>query len=287
MDTLVPDRIVIGQYDKKSGHKYALVFKDSNAPILFTNLATAEMIKYTANSLLATLISFSNEIARIAEDIPGIDVLDIWKGVHLDARLTPEINKKRIIPGIVSYILSGPGFGGSCFPKDTKAFAHFASTLSVKTPILNGVITINDTQPERMFEFLKSHIGSPNGKRIAILGLSFKPNTDDLREPPALCLIKLLKKSGAKIIGHDPLAYKARIPVELKQLELDLAATIEQALKDADVCMVVTAWDEYKKLTPDIFKKAMKTPIVIDGRRIYDKEIFTKAGIAYEGIGLG
>lgn len=285
-DALRPDRIVIGQYDVKSGKTLAALYSKIKSPIVFTNLQTAELVKYTANSLLATLISFSNEIARIAEGIQGIDVSDVWRGVHLDFRLSPIVGNRRIHPGILHYILSGCGYGGSCFPKDTKALAHFVNTLGIESPILRGVISTNNSQPQRMIGLLTSCMEHIAGKRIAVLGLSFKPNTDDLRDSPALTLIELLKKDGATVICHDPMAYKETVPLELKGLGVVLAETVQEALHDADACMLVTAWDVYKKLTPSIFKDNMKTPFLIDGRRIYNKKTFVTAGILYKGIGL-
>lgn len=285
-DALNPDRIVIGQYDGESGLYFAKVFKGVKTTILFTNLQTAELVKYTANSLLATLISFSNEVARIADNIAGVDVMDVWKGVHLDGRFSPMVDGKRITPGMLSYVLSGCGYGGSCLPKDTKALFSFAEGLKVETPILAGVVTINTTQPARMIDLLRLVLSDLKGKRVALLGLAFKPNTDDIRESPALTLIHLLKNAGVIVVCHDPMAYKEREPLELQQLGVVLAETAQEALINADAAMLVTAWDEYKKLTPGLFKQTMKTPILIDGRRMYNKNFFKKEGIVYKGIGL-
>lgn len=279
-DALFPDRIIIGQFDDKSGHEFAKIYKKVSAPIIFTNLWTAEMIKYAANALLATLISYSNEIARISEATGKIDVVDVWEGVHLDKRLSPRNGSVRIKPGILNYILSGCGFGGSCLPKDTKALVSFATNLGVEASLIKNVIDINRTQPHRMILLLKDVLGKNlKDKKIAVLGLTFKPNTDDIRESPALPIIKKLLSEGAKVTIHDPKA-------QLTDLSVILAKTITEAIKNADAALIVTAWEHYAKLTPQFFKKNMKDPIVIDGRRIYDKDSFLRAGIIYKGIGL-
>lgn len=277
-DALHPDRIVIGQIDEKSGKEFAKIYSKFSCPKIFTNLYTAEMTKYAANALFATLISFSNEIARISEATGKIDVVDVWKGVHLDKRLSPYIGKKQIKPEILNYILSGCGFGGSCFPKDIKALATFAKEMKVNTEIIKSVINVNKTQPHRVILLLQNALGENlKNKQVAILGLSFKPNTDDTRESPALSIIKELISEGAKVVYHDPMAEIANIPH---------ARTVEETVKNADAAVVVTAWKEYLKLSPQFFKKNMKQAIVIDSRRIYDKNSFIQAGIIYKGIGL-
>lgn len=277
-DALNPDRIIIGQFDDKSGKEFAKVYEKVSAPIIFTNLETAEMTKYAANALFATLISFANEIAGIAESTDKVDVLDVWKGVHLDRRLSPILDNKRIKPGILNYILSGCGFGGSCFPKDIKALATYAKELGVEASLINSVIDVNKTQPHRIILLLKNALGENlKGKKIAVLGLSFKPNTDDTRESPAFPIIEELLSEGAKVICHDPMAHPKDIPI---------AGTVEEVVKNTDAVIVVTAWEDYSKLSPLFFKKNMKQPVVIDARRIYDKNSFINTGIIYKGIGL-
>ncbi|OGE32343.1 hypothetical protein A3D83_03555 [Candidatus Daviesbacteria bacterium RIFCSPHIGHO2_02_FULL_41_10] len=286
-DALNPDRIVIGQIDNKSGEEFAKIYNNISAPKIFTNLQTAEMTKYASNSLLATLISFSNEMARLAEAAGGIDITDVWRGVHLDKRLSPFDGKRRIKPGILNYILSGCGFGGSCFPKDIKALANFAKDLKVDAKIIESVIDVNNTQPQRLMIHLKNSLGNKlKNKRIVVLGLAFKPNTDDLRESPAFPVIEALISGGSKVIAHDPIAYQKNIPKQLADLPIILASSVQGAVRNADAVIVITSWAEYIKLTPQFFKKHMKIPIVIDGRRIYDKNSFLNAGIIYKGIGL-
>ncbi len=282
-DALHPDRIVIGQLDKKSGREYAKLYKGYKTPIIFANLKTAELTKYASNALFATLISYSNEIARIAEKSRGIDVTEVWKGVHLDKRLNPILLGKRVNPGILNYILSGCGYGGSCFPKDTKALANFAHEIKEDPELIKSVIDINNNQPLRLLSILKTIIPELKGKKIAVLGLSFKPNTDDLRESAAFPLIKALLSEKAKVVCHDPQAYKDKIPDSLSKLVLTKKA--KDALKGANAAIIVTAWEEYKRITPKEIKFLMNDPFIVDGRRILDRNKMEKNGITYRGIG--
>lgn len=285
-DALHPDRIIIGQFDEKSGKEFAKIYKKVSTHKIFTNLWTAEMIKYAGNALLATLISYANEIARISEATGKIDVQDVWKGVHLDKRLSPYHGKTRIKPGVLNYILSGCGFGGSCLPKDTKALASYANELGVQTQLIKSVIDINSTQPHRVILLLKNVLGQNlKNKKIAVLGLTFKPNTDDIRQSPALPIIEELLSEGAKVTAHDPKADEKNVLKELTDPSFRLMSTAKEAIKNVKAAILVTAWDEYVKLTPQFFKQNMQRPIVIDTRRIYDKLSFLQAGIIYKGIG--
>lgn len=289
-DALHPDRIIIGQFDTRSGKRFAKIYSKILTPKLFTNLKTAEMTKYAANALLATLISYSNEIARISENTGNVDVVDVWKGVHLDKRLSPYNGIARIKPGILSYIFSGCGFGGSCFPKDIKALASFAMELGIEPKLIKSVIHTNKTQPYRLISLLRDALGKNlKGKKIAVLGLTFKPDTDDIRESAAFPIIEELLSENAVVVSHDPMAYKDAVPKQLADLPITLANTVEEAVRNSDAAIIITSWKEYVKLTPQFFKKNMKNmknPIVIDGRRIYDKHSFQSSGIIYKGIGL-
>ncbi len=284
-EALNPDRIVIGQHDKQSGNHFKKVYEKYSCPKLITNLRTAELIKYASNALFATMISYSNEIARIAEELENIDVQEVWKGVHLDNRLSPSINGEKVKPGFLSYILSGCGYGGSCFPKDTQALASFAKEIGIQAAVLDAVICVNKTQPERVVKLIMQAIGSLEGKKIAILGLTFKPDTDDIRESPSLTLINLLKIKNVSVRVHDPVAYTSHKET-IDSSDLDFKSTIEETLQDADAAVIMTAWDDYKNLKPEIFKKHLKQPIVVDGRRIYDKNEFMDNGIKYMGVGF-
>lgn len=286
-DALDPDRIVIGQYDDRSGIEFGKIYRKLSAPKIFTNLKTAELIKYTANALFATLISYANEIARISETLDNVDVIDVWKGVHLDRRLNPYNSTTRIKPGVLNYIISGCGFGGSCLPKDIKALASFADKLGVQTSIIKSVIEINTTQPHQVLLLLGKALGKNlKNKKIAVLGLAFKPETDDIRESPAFPIIEELLSAGAKVFTHDPFVYKKSVSPQLSNLSVVLTKSVSETIENADAAILVTAWQEYIKLTPQFFKQKMKQPIIIDGRRIYDKHLFQQAGIIYKGIGL-
>lgn len=285
-DALTPDRIVIGEWDKKSGTEFAKIYKGKKFPVIRTNLKTAEMTKYASNALFATLISYSNEIARISEATGGVDVADVWEGVHLDKRLSPIIGNKKINPGVVGYIFSGCGYGGSCFPKDTKALLNYADSLRLETNLIKSVININASQPHRMVLMLEKALGNKmKNKKIGILGLSFKPNTDDVRESPSIEIIKELLARGVKVTVHDPEAYKERIPEVFKKMPIEYAKSVKETIKDKEGVILVTSWNEYINLQPEFFIKLMKKPIIIDGRRIYDREKFEKKEIIYFGVG--
>jgi len=284
-DATNPDRIVIGQIDEKSGILFSQAYEDVFCPKVFTNLTTAEMTKYAANSLFATLISYSNEIARICESIKDIDVVDVWKGVHLDSRLSSNTLREGQVPGIVHYIFSGCGYGGSCFPKDTKALLAYAKSIGVETPIIKGVIDVNSAQPERMVDILKKTLGNLKNKKIGILGLTFKAQTDDLRGSASISVIKSLIGQGAKVFCHDPSFDLAGDKRELYGLKINICKTIDETLRSSDGALLMTAWEEYTKIMPSLFKKLMKTPVLVDGRRIYSARTFLKAGVIYRGIG--
>jgi UDPglucose 6-dehydrogenase len=284
VDALKPDRIVIGAHDDKAAKTFLKIYKKVKTPKLITNLRTAEMIKYASNALFATLISYSNEVSRICEGVGGVDALEVWEGVHLDKRLSPTVGKKRVRPGVNSFILSGAGYGGSCFPKDTKALAYFADSVDVDAQIIKNVIEVNRTQPERMVRLLKNTVGKLKGKKIAVLGLSFKPDTDDLRESPSIPVLKLLAKEGADVIAHDPTVKEKNGAFE--GINMQIAKSINDALSNAEAVLLMTAWKEYRELEPKVFKKKMSNAIIIDGRRIYSKKAFIEEGIIYKGIGL-
>ncbi len=284
-DFMNPDRIVIGANDNKSfsamKELYG-VFKDT--PILRTNLRTAEMIKYTTNSLLALLISFSNEIANISEAIGNIDVQEVLTGVCFDKRLNPRINNTLVNPGILAYLAAGCGFGGSCLPKDIKSLMAFSEKTGYVPEIIKATIKINEIQPVKFVQRMEREIGDLSNKKIAVLGLAFKPETDDIRESPSIKIIKRLIEKGADVFACDPVAVENA--KRLKSLDVKYSRNYQDALKGADACVLVTKWKEYESIRPDEFKQLMKTPVVFDGRRVYDKALFESSGIRYFGIGL-
>ncbi len=282
-DCLMPDRIIIGASDSKAGGFFSKVYEWVDCPILMTSLRTAEMIKYVANSLFATAISFSNEIANLCSSIPGINAQDVWKGVHLDRRLTPMTGEERRAAGVVEFLWHGLGFGGSCFPKDVSAFQQFGKDVGATTPLLDAVLETNYRQPLRLVSLLAEEMDLED-RTIAVLGLAFKPGTDDLRESSALPIIQALVDRGAQVVAHDPVALsRARSHPDLKGITL--VEDWSSALEGADACCLVTAWPEYKSITPDNFKRLMRQPVVIDGRGIYDPQVLGRAGVRWRGIG--
>ena len=294
-DTIFPDRIIIGEIDNTSGEKlesfFKLIYEEieddftsfwenvyqskvSCPRIIRCSLETAECIKYANNSFLATKISFINEIANICERINGVDVKKIAEAIGLDFRINPK------------FLGAGAGFGGSCFPKDVSALINFAEKNNYTPTLLQSVMRINDHQAIRMVELTEEKIGDLKDKKIAILGLSFKPETDDMRNAPSIKIIENLLKKGAKVFGYDPEAMKEAKKEQWIGEKITYVESIDEALKEADACLLVTDWKIFKELQPEIFKQ-MKKPVIIDGRRIYDYEKFSKEGIQYAGIGLG
>jgi UDPglucose 6-dehydrogenase len=270
-DTLEPDRIIIGGYDKRSGNFLERVYKDFDCPKIRCDIKAAELIKYAANSLLATKISFANEFSRICEEF-NIDVYEVMKGVGLDFRINPQ------------FLAAGCGFGGSCFPKDVKAIVALAKKLEVKTPILDGVLETNEIQPMHLVDIIRDAVGGLSGKTFAFLGLSFKPDTDDTRETRALPIIEKLYAEGSKVKAFDPQAFHKFKP--MTDLPIEYVNSVEEALRDTDACIIQSDWLEFRQLTADDFKKHMKTAIVVDGRRTFDEpEELITSGVKYYSIG--
>ncbi len=284
-DFMHPDRIVIGEFDQQSGDTLAAIYKKFKTEIVRTSLNNAEMIKYTNNALLATLISFSNEIANIAEKVPGANVYDIFKGVYSDKRMSPVIGGKKIHPQVLSYLHPGCGFGGSCFPKDVRALAAFAKRKNHSPLMLTSVLDINKKQPLRMVELTRQKIGSLKDKKIAVLGLAFKSETDDTRESPAIAIIRDLISKKAKVFAYDPIVSPSNVQPPLKNLPFTFSKSLEEAIKGKDACLLVTNWKEFKKITPKFLEKNMANAVLIDGRGFFDSKDFKS--VRYSGIGLG
>ncbi|MDP4181191.1 MAG: UDP-glucose/GDP-mannose dehydrogenase family protein [Bacillota bacterium] len=287
-DFMSPDRIVIGAYDDRSFNVINKIYKSKfKAPIIRVNLRTAEMIKYTSNALLASLISYSNEIASICEETGGIDVKEVLESVTLDKRFNPKKGAKLVNPEMIKYLRAGCGFGGSCFPKDVKALISFSESKGYTPDLLHATIDINETQPLRLVRRLEASLGSLQDKKIAVLGLAFKPDTDDMRESPSLIIIKELLLKKAKVFAADPIAIEnANKALASDASELSFCADYKQALQDADAAVLVTSWPEFASISRDEFVDLMKNPVILDGRRVYDKSIMEEAGINYIGVGL-
>lgn len=269
-DSLNPDRIVIGEYDKRSGDMLENVYQDYECPKIRCGLTAAEMIKYAANSLLATKITFANEFSRICETF-NTDVYEVMMGVGLDFRINPR------------FLKAGCGFGGSCFPKDVKAIRTLAKKVGVETPLLDSVLYTNELQPKHLVELIEKAIGSLKGKEIAFLGLSFKPNTGDTRGTRALPIIERLHENGAKVKAYDPRAMK--IFQRLTELPIVYCKSWREALKDSDLAVIQSDWQEFREIEPNEYKKLLKRPIIVDGRRTYNPTQMISKGIKYYGIG--
>ena len=275
-DFLQPDRIVLGGIDDRTldvlSEMYT-VFED--VPILRVDPRTAEMVKYTSNALLATLISFSNEIGNLCGEL-GTDVLEVLEGVHLDRRLSPIVEGTRVTPGLLTYLAAGCGFGGSCFPKDVKALVAHGESAGVGMSLLRSVIAINETQPELLLTRLRHHL-EPRGARVAVLGVAFKPNTDDVRESPALTAIPALVDAGADVVVHDPIALdNARAALGDRSIEYQ--ARLATALDGADAVVIVTAWPEYTDVPKLLGGRDIP---VVDGRRMLASDSVAR----YDGVG--
>jgi len=282
-DFMNPDRIVIGGNDKQARERMREVyvpFGDNDK--VFVNNRTAEMIKYASNSLLATLISFSNEIGNLCSAVEGVDVVDVLAGVKLDKRLSPILDTgERISPQINTYLAAGCGFGGSCFPKDVNALRVYGHQRDIAMPVLDAVMQTNRSQPQQMLKLLNKHNIDLTSSTVAVLGLAFKPGTDDVRESPALPLVQHLSKSGAKVTCCDPVAVD-EAKRALGSIDVSYTTSMPAAIDAADVIMLVTSWPEFASL-PGLIAQLAQQPLVIDGRRMLDADDIEW----YEGIGLG
>jgi UDPglucose 6-dehydrogenase len=268
-DFLEPDRVVIGDDGDWAGDAVADLYAPLDAPLVRTDIASAEMVKLASNAFLATKISFINEIANVCEET-GADVIEVAKGMGLDARIGDK------------FLQAGLGFGGSCFPKDVTALKQLAGNSGYHFQLLNAVIEVNELQKRRVMSKLHKHLGSLVGKRVALLGLAFKPNTDDMREATSLVLSARLQADGAKVVAYDPVAEE-----EARKLirGVDFASSAADCVAGADAVVLVTEWAEFKELDWGKAAQDMSGTLVIDGRNALDAEAIRSAGLIYEGIG--
>jgi len=269
-DTFNPDRVVIGEYDERSGDVLEELYSVYDCPKIRCDIKAAELIKYAANSLLATKISFANEFSRICERF-HVDVYEVMRGVGFDFRINPR------------FLDAGVGFGGSCFPKDVNAIAALAKKVGVETPLLDSVLYTNELQPMHFVELIKDAVGTLEGKVVAFLGLSFKPNTDDTRATRALPIIEKLYEEEAKVKAYDPKAMENF--KRLTGLPVEYCENWEEALRGADLAVVQSDWREIRGIKAEDFKRLLKNPIVVDGRRTYDPNEILAKEVKYYGIG--
>jgi UDPglucose 6-dehydrogenase len=281
-DFLQPDRIVLGGIDDRTldalGDLYrAFVGVDT----LRTTNRTAEMIKYASNSLLATLISFSNEVGNLCAALGGIDVVDVMKGVHLDRRFSPILaDGARVTPAFTTYLEAGCGFGGSCFPKDVKALVAHGQAAGSSMEVLDAVTRVNERQPQEVLRLLKKHFSTFEGVNAAVLGLAFKPGTSDMRESPAIPVVRALQEGGAHVTAYDPVAREEAQRVFASN-NITYPETLEHAVQEVEAVVLMTRWDEFQRL-PDLLLDRDPQPLVVDGRRMLDKLRLAR----YEGIGV-
>jgi len=270
-DAFQPDRIVVGATSEAAAKRVMDLYASFETKKIVVTPTAAEMIKYAANAFLATKIAFANEMANVCERI-GVDWYDVVEGIGPDPRIGPL------------FLRAGVGFGGSCFPKDVAALAHYSHERGAPSRILDAVLAHNDAQALEVVRMLEAEIGPLQGKRVALLGLAFKPATDDVRETRALPIWQALRAKGAQVVCFDPQGG----PNFLKLApEATLAKSLEDALRGADAAVVQTEWPEFKALRPADIKSWMRAPVVVDGRRAFDARTLRAAGVRYRAIGLG
>ena len=269
-DTLHAARIIIGTESKSAEEKLMEIYRPFNLPIVSVSRRSAEMIKYASNDFLALKISYINDIANLCE-LVGANIEDVTKGMSYDARIG---NK---------FLYAGIGFGGSCFPKDTKALSWLARENGYELKTVEAAISVNRAQKLSLYKKAEKRLITFDHLKVAVLGLTFKEGTDDLREAPSLENIPLMMEKGADIFAYDPVGipnFKNKFPQGIAYVDSAI-----DALKDANVCFIFTEWSEFKKITPETFKKVMKTPLVYDGRNLFDPKEMKKAGVEYYSIG--
>jgi UDPglucose 6-dehydrogenase len=266
-DFLEPDRVVVGAFEESDGDAVEELHRGITAPVVRTDVASAEMIKLASNAFLGTRISFINEIANVCE-LVGADVEDVARGMGLDKRIGTR------------YLRPGIGFGGSCFPKDISFLKLLAGNSGYHFQLLNAVIEVNELQKRRVVGKLQKHLGTLRGRAVALLGLSFKPNTDDLRDAPSIVLASRLLAEGADVRAWDPVADAREV---LKGVTI--CGSMIDALRGADAAVIVTEWDQLRSVLAPEFRDAMRNPLIVDGRNLLDPDRARAAGFAYEAVG--
>lgn len=268
-DFMHPDRLVFGSHDEGAARAVAALYSKLDTRILITDLHTAEMIKYASNAFLATRISFINEMARICERVDA-DVKVVSEGMGMDRRIGPL------------FLDAGIGYGGSCFPKDVKALARMAETMGYHPELLDAVMEINLDQRTLVVEKLREVLGGLRGQVIGLLGLSYKPNTDDVREAPSIDVIENLLQKGAEVRAYDP---KAMSVLKAQMNSIHYCKDPYTVAAGADALLIVTEWDEFRQLDLDRIKAVMRRPVIVDGRNIFDPKTMRERGFVYRGVG--
>jgi UDPglucose 6-dehydrogenase len=270
-DFMNPHRTILGSLDPEAAEKVAQLHLPLRAPIVLTDLRTAEMIKYASNAFLATKISFINEIANICEEL-GADIKEVAVGMGYDKRIGPF------------FLDAGLGYGGSCFPKDVKALAYMAADKGGHPQLLNAVMEINNDRRPMVIHRLQEMVGSLDGYTIGLLGLSFKPNTDDMRDAPSVDIAEALQAHGVSVRAFDPVAMSAAEPL---MPDVEMASDPYSMAEGCDALVVVTEWNEFKHLDLERIRDSMAQPVLFDGRNIYEPEKMRSLGFKYRGYGRG
>jgi UDPglucose 6-dehydrogenase/GDP-mannose 6-dehydrogenase len=283
-DFMHPDRLVLGALGPRTAEIMKSLYEIYDCPKLMVHPTEAELIKYTANSLLATLISFSNEIFNTCEALPGVDGRTVLRAALLDRRWSPSIDGNLVKPGIQSYVMGGIGYGGSCFPKDMNAITAMARDRGLKVPLLDAVVEVNRARPRAIVERLRCEAGKLSGRKVAVLGMAFKPGTDDWRNSPSLPLIDALLEEGADVAVWDPLAGAGS--VDRWRGRVSLVRDPETVLKNAHAALIATAWPEIALWPWDELALIMAQPIVYDGRNLMADFLFSR-DIRYIPAGSG
>ncbi len=270
-DTLYPERIVIGTDNPRAAMKIVELYAPLERPMLITNLPTAEVIKYASNTFLALKISYINAIADLCERV-GADVVQVAKAMGYDSRIGPH------------FLQAGLGFGGSCFPKDVKAFAHSVQRYGLDPTLYQTILTINDSRPRQFVQRIAERLGGLQGKTVGLLGLAFKPNTDDIREARSIEIIRYLLQEGATVRAYDPVAMPN---MQALYPHITYCRNTYEVAEGADALALVTEWNEFKQLNFERIKSLMRQPNLFDGRNLYDPQRMRKLGFYYYGIGRG
>jgi len=276
-DTFRPDRIIIGEVDKRSGDVLEMLYRKfygSDTPtILRTSTVNAELIKYANNVFLAMKVSFINMMANVCQRLPGADVEEVAAGIGMDKRIGPL------------FLKAGAGWGGSCWPKDLAALRAFAKKIGLEMPLVDATREVNRLQPLHVVQLVEELVGGLRGKKVAVLGLAFKPGTDDMREAVSLTIISQLLRRGAKISAYDPKAVNNARRILGESVEF--APTALDCISGADVAVLVTEWPEFKQLKPEEFVRNMRRPAVVDARRVFNPQDFAAKGVEFRAVGLG
>jgi UDPglucose 6-dehydrogenase/GDP-mannose 6-dehydrogenase len=275
-DFMRPDRLVLGSDEERTAERLEELYSGfPDVPRVRTGMTAAETIKYASNALLATMISFSNEFADLCSAVGDVDVVDVMRGLHSSMYLTVDGERAPI----TSFLEAGCGFGGSCLPKDVSALAAQGEALGLPMNVLRAVLDVNGRRAEEVLRILGGHLGSLEGRRVTVLGLAFKPDTDDVRESPAVSIVQRLLAEGAHVRAHDPVV--RALPAEIDAGAVELESDLETALTDADAAVLVTRWRQYDAL-PEVLSRLEQPPILVDGRRVVDPEQVER----YDGIGF-